>query len=270
MTPPTERPWNLWDESPPPIPVEDGLSAVARPERMAGGLGGSIVRKVLDRCSPGIANRGRGYARAGQIVSLDFAPGRISGEVQGSDPDPYQTEITFPVADADGRRFVRALHGALPEPVTEIPESMTRDLRAELAEYRILIDAPVTVKCNCSYRGVCKHLVAFAYVAGERLDASPQHLATVLGVTDADVAIPVGDDETDATAEPETLLFDRKRQAVLARTVGGFDRREPVTRDEVLARAAEILMPSAAVANALDLDLYLDPIEPDADEADEQ
>ena len=28
---------------------------------------------------------------------MDFAPGRITGEVQGSDPDPYQTEITFPV-----------------------------------------------------------------------------------------------------------------------------------------------------------------------------
>ena len=29
-------------------------------------------------------------------------------------------------------------------------------------------------------------------------------------------------------------------------------------------------MPSAAVANALDLDLYLDPIEPEATEADDE
>jgi uncharacterized Zn finger protein len=269
VTPPAERPWNLWDESPPPIPVEDGLSAVAKPERLAGGLGSSIVRKVLDRSSPGIANRGRGYARAGQTVSLDFAPGRISGEVQGSDPDPYQTEITFPVSEVDGKRFVRALHGALPEPVTEIPEAMTRDLRAELAEYRILIDAPVTVKCNCSYRGVCKHLVAFAYVAGERLDASPRHLASVLDITNDDVVVVVTDDDIDAAAEPETPRFDRKRQTALARTLSSLDNRESPTRDEVLSRAAEILMPSAAVANALDLDLYLDPIEPEA-EADEE
>jgi uncharacterized Zn finger protein len=195
--------------------------------------------------------------------------------VQGSDPDPYQTEITFPITAVDGRRFVRALHGALPEPVTEIPHAMTRDLRAELAEYRILIDAPVTVKCNCSYRGVCKHLVAFAYVAGERLDASPRHLAAVLGVTNADVVVPVADNDADALEAPEPALFDRKRQAVLARTLSALDRRESPTRDEVLARAAEILMPSAAVANALDLDLYLDPIEPAAgetevDEDDEQ
>ena len=219
------------------------------------------MRKVLDRASPGIANRGRGYARAGQTVSLEFAPGRISGEVQGSDPDPYQVEITFPVSDVDGSRFVRALQGTLPEPVTEIPESMTRDLRADLAEYRILIDATVTVQCNCAHRGVCKHLVAFAHVAGERLDASPKHLAAVLGVTDEDVARPVTDDDTDAAAEPETPRFERKRQAALARALSTLERRDAPTRDEVLARAAEILMPSPAVANALDLALYLDPIE---------
>ncbi len=110
---------------------------------------------------------------------------------------------------------------------------MTRDLRAELAEYRILIDAPVTVKCNCAYRGVCKHLVAFAYVAGERLDASPKHLAAVLGVTDADVARPVADDDDRRAAAPETPRFDRKRQAVLARALSTLERRDdarPATR----------------------------------------
>jgi uncharacterized Zn finger protein len=265
VTPPTERPWNLWDESPPPLPVEHGLRAAAKPERLTGGLGGSIVRRVLDRASPGIANRGRGYARAGQIVSIELDRGRISGEVQGSDPDPYQTEITFPVTEADGRRFVRALRGAFHEPVVEIPETTSRDLRADLAEYRILIDAPITVKCNCPHRGVCKHLVAFAYVAGEQLDESPVNLARILGVTDADLA-----DTTELDAEPpdepEPAVFDRRRQAALARTVAALDRREAPTRDEVLARAAEILMPSPAVANALDLDLYLDPIEPEAAE----
>ncbi len=124
------------------------------------------------------------------------------------------------------------------------------------------------MKCNCSYRGVCKHLVAFAYVAGERLDQSAANLARILGVTDADLASPASDIEAEALEEPETELFDRRRQAVLARTLTTLDRRNVPTRDEVLERAAEILMPSAAVANALDLNLYLDPIEPEAtDEA---
>jgi hypothetical protein len=60
-------------------------------------------------------------------------------------------------------------------------------------------------------------------------------------------------------------VFDRRRQGQLARTLTALDRRPPPDRDLVFARAAEILAPSAAVANALDLDLYLDPVEPDVD-----
>ncbi len=267
MSPAGEKTWNLWDESPPPLPVENGLIATGRTDRTSAGLGGSFVRRVLDRASPGIANRGRAYARAGQTVSVDFAEGRISGEVQGSDPLPYQVEITCEVPETDQRRFVRALHHTLPEPVTEVPESFTRDLRRELAEYRILVDAALTVRCNCSYRGVCKHLVAFGYVAGEQLDQSPAHIAALLGITDADLAGPDADEPAEAQA-PELAVFDRKREAQLARTLAAIDRRDPLTRDDVLSRAAEVLHPSATVANALDLDLYLDPVdaEPDTDE----
>jgi uncharacterized Zn finger protein len=259
-----ERPWNLWDESPPPIPVVDGLVANARTERPSAGLGGSVVRRVLDRTSPGIATRGRGYAQAGQTVSLDFDRGRISGEVQGSDPMPYQVEITCTVPEVDRRRFVRALHHASDEPVTEVPKTASRDLKAELAQNRILVDAPLTVRCNCAYRGVCKHLVAVAYVAGEMLDDSPTNIAALLGVTDTDLATQDPDDESDADVEVAT--FDKKRQAQLARTLTTLERKEAPDRDEVLRQASEILMPSAAVANALDLDLYLDPVEDDEDD----
>jgi len=263
MTPPDERPWNLWDESPPPRRVEDGIVATGRLERPTGGLGSSIVRRVLDRSSPGIANRGRGYARAGQTVSLDFERGRIAGEIQGSDELPYQVEITCTVPEVDRNRFVRALHHALPEPVTTVPTSSTRDLRAELAEYRILLDAALTVRCNCSYRGVCKHLVALAYVAGEALDESPANIAALLGVTDADIATLDADAEPDPSETADVELFDRRRQTQLGRTLAALDRRDPLDRDDVLAQAAEILVPSPAVANALDLDLYLDPVEPE-------
>jgi uncharacterized Zn finger protein len=263
MTPRDDRAWNLWDESPPPLRVEGGVVATGRLERPSAGLGSSIVRRILDRTSPGIANRGRGYARAGQTVSLDFERGRIAAEIQGSDPLPYQAEITCTVPEVDRNRFVRALHHALPEPVTAVPSSSTRDLRAELAEYRILLDATLGVRCNCSYRGVCKHLVALAYVAGEQLDASPVNVAALLGVTDADVVALDRAAESEAAEVEEIAVFDRKREAQLGRALAALDRRDPLDRDEVLARAAEVLTPSPTVANALDLDMYLDPVEPE-------
>jgi uncharacterized Zn finger protein len=259
-----ERPWNLWDETPPPIRVENGIVASGQADRTSGGLGGTVVRRVLERSSPGISTRGRAYARAGQTLSIDMERGRIAGEVQGSDELPYQVEITCTVPEEDRHRFVRALHHVLPEPVTQIPATYTRDLRAELAEYRILMDAALTVRCNCSYRGVCKHLVAFAYVAADRLDESPTSLAAMLGVTDADLADPELEAEPAETVEPEVDVYDRRRQAQLARSLAALDRRDPPDRDETLHQATLILAPTAAVANALDLDLFLDPVEPDA------
>ncbi len=256
-----ERPWNLWDESPPPRRVEGGIVARGQADR-TGGLGSTVVRRVLERSSPGISTRGRAYAQAGQTLSVDIGHGRIAGEVQGSEAMPYQVEITCTVPEEDRRRFVRALHHALPEPVTTIPAAYTRELRAELAEYRILMDAPLTVRCNCAYRGVCKHLVAFAYVASEALEASPATVAAMLGLTDADLADPDFDVEPAEALAPEVAVFDRRRQAQLARALSAIERRDAPDRDETLQRAAEILTPPPAVANALDLDLYLDPVAP--------
>ena len=34
--------------------------------------------------------RGRGYARSGQVLDLDIAPGRVAARVQGSRPAPYK------------------------------------------------------------------------------------------------------------------------------------------------------------------------------------
>jgi uncharacterized Zn finger protein len=263
MSPGDERAWNLWDESPPPRPVEHGLVAGTTSERQAKGLGGSIVRRVLDRCSPGVANRGRAYARAGQTASLRFEPGRMVGEVQGSEAVPYRTEITFPVTDADRGRFERAVRDTRSDDATTVPETMSRALLADLAEHRILVDAPLTVKCNCAYRGVCKHLVAFAYVAGEQLDASPVNIANALGVTDADLADPGPATDGQTSEDIAVSTFDRRRQAVLARTLRALERRDGPNRDEVLGQAAEVLLPPPTVASALDLDLYLDPVEPE-------
>ncbi len=73
--------------------------------------------------------------------------------------------------------------------------------------------------------------------------------------------------DLDADAESETAdaveveVFDRKRQAQLARSLAALDRRDPLDRDQVLAGAAEVLTPSPAVANALDLPMYLDPVD---------
>ena len=40
--------------------------------------------------------RGKNYARRGQVVSLDVAPGVVTSSVQGSRKTPYKVSIALP------------------------------------------------------------------------------------------------------------------------------------------------------------------------------
>lgn len=167
-----------------------------RPRRVDGGLRARSVRgaigqswwsrrflEVLESFALGTRlTRGRSYARAGQVLSLDIAPGRVSAVVQGSRPTPYQVSIAlkpFPATlwsrienELAGQAFfsARLLAGDLPD---------------ELEELFIAAGAPLfpagvdelTQRCNCPDFAVpCKHLAATFYLLAEAFDADPFEL----------------------------------------------------------------------------------------------
>src|ERR1051326_6222558 len=82
--------------------------------------------------NPGRLQRGRTYARAGQVVSLDITPDGVKAVVQGSRPEPYKVNITFGklsyaawdrVIDgiADQALYAaRLLSGEMPETIEEV------------------------------------------------------------------------------------------------------------------------------------------------------
>jgi SWIM zinc finger len=255
VAPDENQQWNLWDEFPPPLPVEGGITGSGRMDDAAGGVGAALVRRMLERSSPGVAMRGRKYARAGQTVTLAIERGRLDGTIQGSDETPYAVDISCTVPESDRHAFIAALHRVLPGPVTSIPVTDTRALRIEIGRLRLLVDSPLTVRCTCPYRGVCKHLVALAYVAGERLDRSPVAVASILGVSDDDLAEPGPNPERAADAVTEVMVFDRRRHGRLATALAALERRAPPDADEILGRAARTVTPPQSVADALGLSL---------------
>ncbi|GGO17073.1 SWIM zinc finger family protein [Micromonospora parathelypteridis] len=174
----------------------DRFADYGRPRRVDGGLRarsarGAIGRswwsrrflEVLESFALGTRlTRGRSYARAGQVLTLDIAPGRVSAVVQGSRPQPYQVSIglqPFPAAlwsrieaELAGQAFfsARLLAGDLPD---------------ELEELFVAAGAPLfpagvdelTQRCNCPDFAVpCKHLAATFYLLAEAFDADPFEL----------------------------------------------------------------------------------------------
>jgi uncharacterized Zn finger protein len=173
----------------------------ARPRKVEGGIQihntrGSIARTwwskrfigVLEEIGVGgRLTRGRTYARAGQIISLDVDAGGAVAEVQGSRPRPYKVRIGIPAfgkaewgavaqALADDASYAAALlNGEMPREIEAVFEAVgltlfpasTRDLAMD---------------CSCPDFAVpCKHLAAVFYVLAERFDADPFEILALRG-----------------------------------------------------------------------------------------
>ena len=247
-------PYN-WMEWGPAQRVEGGLTARAdaRGEpRHPGAVGTTLVRQVVGRVNPGVASRGRTYARQGQTVSLEIDRGEVRARVQGALDEPYAVTLT---ADIPGRAAVvlrSLLRRMLDEPEAGIPAHAPGRVLDEIARVDLLRGTAVTARCTCPYGGVCKHCVAVAHVAAERLDASPAAIAQFVGV-------PLDGLGARGESEPRTFtlpaaVFDAKRQAALARTLHRLQAKAPPSRDDVIDRALRTLPAPEQVQRALGRD----------------
>ena len=123
--------------------------------------------------------RGRRYARAGQLVSFDVQPGLIVAQVQGSRAVPYvvtvaTTQLTdeqwAQVQDAMAARvafLAQLLAGQIPPELETI---------FDLAGVALLPAQWSAVRANCScpdWENPCKHVAAVLYVFADKLDDDP-------------------------------------------------------------------------------------------------
>ncbi|MEN3613399.1 SWIM zinc finger family protein [Plantactinospora sp. ZYX-F-223] len=167
-----------------------------RPRKVDGGLRartarGAIGRSwwsrrfldVLESFALGTRlTRGRSYARAGQVVSLDVAPGKVTAVVQGSRPEPYQVSIRFrPLAERVWTRLETLLAAQALFSARLLAGDVPPELEAVFAEAGApLFPAGVdelTQRCDCPDFAVpCKHLAATFYLLAEAFDADPFQL----------------------------------------------------------------------------------------------
>jgi uncharacterized Zn finger protein len=173
----------------------------ARPRRVEGGIQINSTRGPVARTwwsqrflgvleSLGVGgrlSRGRSYARAGQIVSLDIDVGGAVAQVQGSRPRPYQVRVGVPafgkaewaaVAQAltdDASYAAALLNGEMPRDIERVFEAVGLSLFP--ADARDL-----AMDCSCPDHAVpCKHLAAVCYVLAERFDADPFQILALRG-----------------------------------------------------------------------------------------
>jgi uncharacterized Zn finger protein len=164
----------------PPLPVEGGIRA----RSTRGAIGRSWWSKrflaVLETFALGTRlTRGRSYARKGQVLSVDVAPGKVTASVQGSRPRPYRVTIGLkPFSDRVWTRVEKALAaqalfsaqllaGEMPPEIEDVFASAGAPLFPSAV-------ADLTMSCSCPDWSVpCKHLAATFYLLAEAFDTDP-------------------------------------------------------------------------------------------------
>ncbi|MGW0436371.1 SWIM zinc finger family protein [Micromonospora sp. NPDC003197] len=168
-------------------------SEYGRPQRVSGGVRARSTRgaigqswwsrrfvDVLESFALGTRlTRGRSYARAGQVLDIDVAPGVVTARVQGSRPRPYRVRIGLhPFPEPVWRRIEELLSAQ----AFYSARLLAGDLPPELEQVFAEAGAPLfpagiddlDLTCNCPDFAVpCKHLAATFYLLAEAFDADP-------------------------------------------------------------------------------------------------
>lgn len=163
-----------------PIPVEDGLKARSTRGAIAKTWWSERFIAVLeDIVVGGRLQRGRNYARRGQVVSLQIHPGSVTAQVQGSRARPYRVRIgisaygkaewTAVERDLAGNAWYLAalLAGEMPDDIEDVFTGLGLSLFPSGGP-------ELSMDCSCpDWEVPCKHLAATFYLLAERFDEDP-------------------------------------------------------------------------------------------------
>ena len=203
-----DDPWQRYPASV-PLPAEGGLVTSRQRGAMAATWWSRRFVEVLESYGLGTRmQRGRRYARKGQVLSLDVHAATIAAQVQGSRRTPYLVTVSLPeptpkqwtAIDAAMRAKVgfvaRLLAGEVPPDLEEVfgasgvalfPRTW-KELRA---------------RCSCpDWENPCKHIAAVLYVFADQLDTDPWLLLAWRGRTRDELLDPLrGSPAAGAAAE---------------------------------------------------------------------
>jgi uncharacterized Zn finger protein len=143
--------------------------------------------------------RGRTYARAGQVLSIDISAGKVNAKVQGSRSTPYNITIgvkTFSEAEwqqaaealsAQAIFAARLLAGEMPQNIEEVFNGLHLSLLPAATK-------DITTSCSCPDWGdPCKHVAAVHYILAEEFERDPFMIFRLRGMErDALLAVLAG------------------------------------------------------------------------------
>lgn len=161
--------------------------------------------------------RGRNYAREGNVLSIQFREQKVIAEVQGSDAEPYHLSIWLDAFTSEDWDHVietlsekaiyvaKLLAGEMPDNI----ESVFAANGLSLFPFTL---GEVHSRCSCPDKAnPCKHIAAVYYLLGDRFGADPFVLFQLRGKSKDDIISALreqrGISPENASNEPPPLTY---------------------------------------------------------------
>jgi uncharacterized Zn finger protein len=163
-----------------PLAVEGGLKA--RSTRGAIGQtwwSGRFIAVLEAIIVGGRLDRGRNYARRGQVISMDVTAGMVSALVQGSRVQPYRVRVGLDAFGApEWAAAERALSASAWYTAKLLAGEMPEDIEEVFADLGLALfpasAAELSMYCSCpDWEVPCKHIAAVFYLLAEAFDDDP-------------------------------------------------------------------------------------------------
>lgn len=202
-----------------PKPVEDGIKARTRRGEFGESQIGKRWIEVLE--SFGKSNRlqrGRRYARKGQVREVKVDKGEVTAEVQGSRSEPYMVMIELePYPEQSWEGIIDEISSVPLYYAAFSSGSVPEDFHEVLAGYDLSLTPKdqdeLNTRCSCpDSANPCKHIAAVYYLLGETFDEDPFQLTKIRGKTREELLEALSgtglaqDPEEPSSPPPETPL----------------------------------------------------------------
>jgi uncharacterized Zn finger protein len=171
--------WRDWQPSR-PLPVKGGIAA--RSTRGAIGETWWSQRFIELLESFGVGSRlqrGRNYARRGQVIELEVEPGVALAKVQGSRYTPYRVRMRGKtLTEHQWRRVEKAMAASALPLAKLLAGEMPHDIEDVFAACKLTLfprsNEELKASCTCpDWENPCKHIAAAYYILAERFDEDP-------------------------------------------------------------------------------------------------
>jgi uncharacterized Zn finger protein len=172
-----------------PLPARGGIRAHSRIGEFATSWWGRRWIQTLESFQVrSRLNRGRSYARRGQVLDLEIANHKVTATVQGSSPIPYNVTIELRrIPIAQWRKVGKAMASKVAIAARLMAGALPPEAEECFAEAGVALfparDADLITSCDCpDFSNPCKHIAAVYYLLAEQFDRGPFLLFRLRGM----------------------------------------------------------------------------------------